>query len=110
MEFSDITHRLNAVLHFQPEDCHVLSAYTSDLLSDVMAHAAADSMLITIQAHKNTVAVCALLGIKAVLFCNGRVPDQETVEAARKESIALATSDEDQFTCSWKIHQALSVE
>ncbi|MDR2028056.1 MAG: hypothetical protein LBP93_00815, partial [Treponema sp.] len=43
------------------EDALLSGAYTSDLLSDVMANAKEGGALITIQAHKNTVAVATLV-------------------------------------------------
>ena len=46
----------------------VHAAYTSDLLSDVMGHAPAESVLITVQNHVNTIAVCTLADIRAVLI------------------------------------------
>jgi hypothetical protein len=45
------------IVQDQFEDSEVAGGYTSDLLSDVMAHAKAGDVLITIQSHKNTVAV-----------------------------------------------------
>ena len=48
----------------------ILDAYTSDLLSDVMGNSPEDSVLITIQAHKNTVAVASLANINVLLICN----------------------------------------
>ena len=38
------------------------TGYSSDLLSDVMANAKADGVLVTVQAHKNAVAVASLVG------------------------------------------------
>lgn len=86
----------------------VISAgYTSDLLSDVMANAPEDSVLITIQAHKNTVAVAGLAGIAAVILCNGRKAPADMLEAAEAEDIAIFSSRDDQFTVSVKIGQLL---
>ena len=51
----------------------VVDGYCGDLLSDVMANAPAQSVLMTIQAHKNTIAVASLVGITALVICNGRV-------------------------------------
>ena len=53
-------------------DPDIESGYTSDLLSDVMANAEDGSVLITIQAHKNTVAVAVQLDLPAIVICNGR--------------------------------------
>ncbi len=108
MKINDLAKMLSWQEYFIAEQAEITEAYTSDLLSDVMAHAAADSILITIQAHKNTIAVSSLLGIKAVLFCNGRTADQETLDSARQEGISVLGTQDDQYTSSWKIHQALS--
>ena len=55
-----------------PDEASIVEAYTSDLLSDVMAHAPGDSVLITIQNHINTVAVCTLVGVITIVICNNR--------------------------------------
>lgn len=77
--------------------------YTSDLLSDVMGNAEEDSVLITIQGHKNTIAVASLIGIRAVILCNSRSAADDMKEAAAKEHIAVFTTEENQFTASCRI-------
>ncbi|MFA5514141.1 MAG: iron-sulfur binding hydrogenase [Sphaerochaetaceae bacterium] len=81
--------------------------YTGDLLSDVMGNAKEDSIFITIQAHKNSVAVASLIGIKAILLCNGRVADNEMIEAAKEEKIGLFGTKENQFTSSYLVANLL---
>jgi hypothetical protein len=78
----------------------ILDGYTSDLLSDVMANAPDGGVLITIQAHKNTIAVCGLVGLKAVVLCNGRRPDEGMLNAAESDSIALFSTSRTQFQVS----------
>jgi hypothetical protein len=82
-------------------------AYTSDLLSDVMANAPADSVLITIQGHANTVAVATLAGIRAILVCRNRPTPSDMLEAARRERIAVITTSVSQYEASWRIHALL---
>jgi hypothetical protein len=88
-------------------DATTTEGYTSDLLSDVMGNAAEGSTLITIQAHKNTVAVASLIGMKAIILCNGRTPTEDMVGAAMKEHIAIFGTDESQFTVSYRLAKAL---
>ncbi|ADN02322.1 hypothetical protein [Spirochaeta thermophila] len=85
----------------------VKTGYTSDLLSDVMANAPEDSVLITIQAHKNTIAVAILTGIRVVLVCNNRPIPEDMVEAAAQEGIAILRTSRNQFECSGILYQAL---
>lgn len=84
-------------------DDSVLDAYAGDLLSDVMGNALSDSVLITIQAHKNTVAVASLAGIKAIIICNQRSTPPDMLQAAKEESIAVFTFDGTQFEASCKV-------
>ncbi len=89
-------------------EAEIVDAYTSDLLSDVMGNASADSVLITVQGHKNTVAVANLVGIPAIILCNGRGVPQDMQASAEKEGIALFITDLNQFTTSYKIAKALN--
>ena len=90
------------------EDLPLTSAYTSDLLSDVMANAKEGGALITIQAHKNTVAVATLVNITVIILCNNRpVQDNEMLEAAKDEGIAVIRTKENQFTVSGKLYAAI---
>ena len=84
-------------------DAEIKHGYTGDLLSDVMANAASDSALITIQAHKNTIAVATLAGIRVIVLCNGRTAPEDMVQAAKGESVAILATDKNQFTVSAEI-------
>jgi len=85
------------------DDAELTSAYTSDLLSDVMAHAKDGGALITIQAHKNTVAVATLVNISVIVICNSRPLPDDMLEAAKEERIAVIRVKENQFTVSGKL-------
>ncbi len=85
----------------------IQDAYTGDLLSDVMGNAPAESVLITIQAHKNTVAVASLAGIRALVICNNRSIPSDMLQAAKDEGIAIFTTAETQFEASCRIAAAL---
>ena len=85
------------------ENVVVTGAYTSDLLSDVMANAKDGGALITIQAHKNTVAVATLVNISVIIICNFRPLPDDMLEAAKDEGIAVIRTKENQFTVSGKL-------
>jgi hypothetical protein len=97
------------ILHDEFEDSEISGAYTSDLLSDVMAHARSGGALITIQAHKNTVAVATLVNITVIIICNTRPIPEEMLAAAREESIAVLLANENQFTVSGKLYKMLNL-
>jgi hypothetical protein len=89
------------------EDAELTGAYTSDLLSDVMAHAKDGGALITIQAHKNTVAVATLVNIAMIVVCNSRPIPEDMIESARDEGIAVVRTGENQFTVSGRLYALL---
>lgn len=83
-------------------------AYTSDLLSDVMAHCPDGAVLVTVQNHTNTVAVCTLVGAPAILIVHNRAIPDDMMQAARREHVALLRTRDDQFTASCKLGAALA--
>lgn len=85
----------------------VTDGYTSDLLSDVVAHAASGAVLITIQAHKNTIAVATLAGLPAIIICNNRPLPADMLEAARKEKIMIFRTAANQFVTSYQVYRLL---
>lgn len=90
-----------------PADREISGGFTSDLLSDVMANLRPGQALVTIQAHTNTVAVAAMTGAPAILFCRGRRPSEETIEAARREGIALFCTRAGQYETTCALASAL---
>jgi hypothetical protein len=104
MKIREIAAALNAeICQSEFEDVEVTGAYTSDLLSDVMAHAKEGGALVTIQAHKNTVAVAALVNITVIVICNSRPLPDDMLEAAKDEGIAVILTKENQFTVSGRL-------
>jgi len=89
------------------QESELTGGYTSDLLSDVMGHAQAGQILITIQAHRNTVAVAGLIGAPAVVICNGRPVPEDMIDAARDEGIAILRTDFNQYEVSGRLYRAL---
>ncbi len=90
-----------------PEGVAPQAAYTSDLLSDVVAHAPENALLITIQNHLNTVAACTLVGVRAVLICHRRELPEAMRAAAAREGIALLSTPLDQFAASCRVGRLL---
>ena len=85
----------------------VTGGYTGDLLSDVMGNAHEGDALITIQAHKNSIAVASLLGLPAIILCNGRTASADMIEAAKEQCIAIFETADTQFEASVKLASLL---
>ncbi|HOZ71337.1 MAG TPA: hypothetical protein PLW80_01115 [Spirochaetales bacterium] len=108
MKVSDLSTRLGFEAIYAPAgDADVNDGYASDLLSDVMAKAGDGSVLITIQAHKNTVAVASLIGIPAVIICNDRPVPSDMIEAAEAEGVALLRTPKTQFEVAGTLYPEL---
>jgi len=111
MTLSDLLAACEATAVVAPDaQVSVSRAYTSDLLSDVMAHAPEESVLITIQNHLNTVAVATLVGCRAILICHGRAIPEEMAAAARSEQVAILTTPINQFEASNRIGSCLTTQ
>lgn len=110
MKVSELLHALDLeVLQDEYEDVSLSGGYTSDLLSDVMANAQADSAFITIQAHKNTVAVATLASLPLIIICNKRPVQDDMISAAKEEGIALARTPLSQFEVSGRLYALLQL-
>jgi len=90
-------------------DAEITSAYTSDLLSDVLANAKDESVLITIQAHKNTLAVAGITGSDAIIICNSKEIPQDMVSAAVDSGTTLFISEKNQFETSVAVAKLLGI-
>jgi phosphoglycerate dehydrogenase-like enzyme len=107
VKISELTNLGFNCLQDQFVDAELAGGYTSDLLSDVMANLKEGQALITLQAHKNTIAVASLSEAAAVIFCHGRTVAPDVIEAAASEGIALFTTPDNQFDATVKLALAL---
>ena len=85
-------------------DCEIKAGYCGDLMSDVMAHAEPDSIWITIQAHKNSIAVALIKDIKAIVFTNDITIEGDVIKKAREENINLLRTKENSFNICGEIY------
>ena len=100
MTLQTLIEKLNGTLVVDKSDATVNAAYTSDLLSDVMGHCGDESVLITIQNHLNTIAVCTLVGVEVIVICHDRPIPDDMKAAAEREDVAIVTTPLSQFAAS----------
>jgi len=74
-------------------DREVTGGYASDLLSDVLAHGEEGNLWITLQVHQNIVAVASMKDLAGIILVNGREPEQEAIEKAEAENIAIMVTE-----------------
>lgn len=100
MNVAELAARLNGAVVVDKPEAAINAAYTSDLLSDVMGHCGDESALITIQNHLNTIAVCTLAGVEAIVLCHNRPVPDDMKAAAEHEEVAIVTTALSQFAAS----------
>ena len=66
-------------------DREIDGCYISDLLSDVMGNAMEDNIWITLQTHKNVMAVASLKEMSCIILVKNLVPNDETIEQSNEE-------------------------
>ena len=87
-------------------DATVSGGYASDLLSDVLANAGADAVLVTIQAHVNTIAVALHARLSAVILSGDHRPEPSVIERAVDERIPLLVSSLPTFEIVGRLYAA----
>ncbi|MBU1050462.1 serine kinase [Candidatus Bipolaricaulota bacterium] len=110
MRLSEIIDRLSldVLTPASDVDSEVTGAYCGDLLSHVLAKAAAGDLWITIQHHANIVAVAQVTGLQAVLIVDGRSPNEETLTRAKDGGIILLGTSESAFIMAGRLHTLLA--
>lgn len=86
-------------------DDEIINGYACDLLSEVMGRAKPDTVWFTVQSHINIIAVATIVGIRAIVLCNGHGYDGETIEKAKIEKIALFKTTLNTFEASGIVYE-----
>jgi len=86
----------------------ITGGYTSDLLSDVMGYADNGKIWITLQTHKNVIAIASLKELAAVILIKGNEPDADMLTQAKEEGIPVLGSNEEAFEMTGKLYNLLT--
>jgi hypothetical protein len=107
MKLSEITGKLGlekAAKYYDGER-NVSGAYTSDLLSDVIANAKKDNVWVTLQTHLNIAAVATLKELSAIIIVMNKEIDKDTLEKAEEEKINILKTSMTAFQVSGKLYE-----
>jgi len=107
MKLEEITGKLELVkaTKFFDGEKTISGAYTSDLLSDVMANVKKDNMWITLQTHLNIVAVATLKEISAIIIVLDKEIDKDTLEKAEAENVIILKTPLTAYQVSGKLYE-----
>jgi predicted transcriptional regulator len=89
-------------------DHEITGGYTSDLLSDVMGHAENGKIWITLQTHKNVIAIASLKDLAAVILIKGLEPDSDMLAQAEEEGIPVLGTNDQAFETTGKLFNLLN--
>ena len=110
MKVKELVNALNLNVFCGQEnlDREIKGGYTSDLLSDVMGFAKEGQIWITLQTHKNVMAIASLKELSAILLVKGNKPEDDMLEQAIEEGIPVLGTDEQTFEVSGKVFELLN--
>ncbi|MDD4890722.1 MAG: serine kinase [Phycisphaerae bacterium] len=98
LELTDLTPELKS------GDREATAGFASDLLSDVLAHASAGSLLVTVQVHLNVIAVAVHADLAGVIFAAGRSPEEPVRAKAVAEGVPLFASTLPAFDLAGRLY------
>jgi predicted transcriptional regulator len=78
----------------------ITNGYSSDLLSDVMGSAEAGCVWITLQTHKNVLAIASLKELAAIILVKGYKPEDDMAAQSNEENIPVLGTDKQAFEIS----------
>jgi len=86
----------------------VTFGYSSDLMSDVMGNADAGNLWITLQTHRNVLAIASLKELAGVVIVKGLRPDEDMLTQCEAENIPVLGTFDETFVISGKLFQLLT--
>ena len=81
--------------------------YTSDLLSDVMGNAEMGQCWITLQTHKNIMAIASLKDIACIVLVKDLEPNSDTIDQSNEEGIPILSTSKEAFEITGEIFALL---
>ena len=94
------TIKADVLTNYQDSGKDIKYGFASDLMSDVLAYACSDAMLITGLNNTQVIRTAEMLDINVVLFVRGKRPGKEIVELAQENALTILATDYTMFkTC-----------
>ncbi|MGQ1788028.1 MULTISPECIES: DRTGG domain-containing protein [unclassified Saccharicrinis] len=109
MKVCDLVEKLNLKVFCGEQGINneVVGGYTSDLLSDVMGNVDEKQVWITLQTHKNIMAIASLKEVAAVILVKGCKPEKAAIDQSNAEGIPILGTDLETFEMSGELYQLL---
>ncbi len=106
MKIREIKEILNAEVICGEEllDTEVSSAFGSDMMSDVLAYAKSDSVLLTGLVNPQTIRTALMLDMEAIVFVRAKKLTDEVVALARESGIVVLSTEWRMFETCGKLY------
>ncbi len=88
-------------------DREIEGCYVSDLLSDVMGNAEMGNIWVTLQVHKNVMAIASLKELACVILVKGQTASDDTLEQSNDEGIPFLSTPMETFETAGKIYELI---
>lgn len=85
-------------------DMEVKTAFSADLMSDVLAFAKHGCLLLTGLTNPQVIRTAYTLDIAAIILVRGKTPPEETIQLARELKIPLLSTSYILFETSGRLH------
>lgn len=102
MKINKISEILNAEIltDYSNENTDIRCGFASDLMSDVLAYANSESLLITGLNNAQVIRTAEMMDMSTVLFVRGKTPCKEVIDLAKEKSITVLKTNYTMFkTC-----------
>ncbi len=106
MKIVEVIEKLGLKVYSGSENLNsnISGGYVCDMLSDVMGFISEGEVWITIQNHKNVVAVASLRDAAAVILAKGIQPDEDMLAAANEEGVVVLGSTDNTFEIAGRLY------
>ncbi len=85
----------------------ITGGYVSDLLSDVMGNAVEGEVWITLQTHRNVIAIASLKELACVLLVSSLEPELNSIEHSNEEDIPILGTSMSTFEIAGLLYQKI---
>lgn len=82
--------------------------YISDLLSDVMGNADAGNIWITLQTHKNVMAIASLKELSCIILVKNLEANEDTINQGNEEEIPILQTNLQTFEIAGRVYNLLN--
>lgn len=87
-------------------DKEVLYAFSSDLMSDVLAYVNEDTVLLTGLNNPQVIRTAEMMDLPAIVFVRGKFPSSDLIELAKNNKLTVLFTTDTMYTASGKLYES----